>query len=183
MSSRNLSILSTIAIQTQRLELISGSEDIITAEIEDREKFGRLLRANIPLSWPPETLKDALPFFRKLLIENPELGQWLLWYAIKIDCDERILCGSVKFKGAPDNEGKIEIGYSVLPEFQQKGFATEMVGGLIRWVREQNGVVRIDAQTTIDNVGSICVLKKNGFIQFENAGDQDSVWFSLVIHR
>jgi ribosomal-protein-alanine N-acetyltransferase len=58
----------------------------------------------------------------------------------------------------------VEIGYSVLPEFQRQGLATEMVTGIIQWAKHQPEVRQIEAETNINDKASIRVLEKNGFI-------------------
>jgi ribosomal-protein-alanine N-acetyltransferase len=58
----------------------------------------------------------------------------------------------------------VEIGYSVLPEFQRQGLATEMVAGIIPWAKHQPEVRQIEAETNINDKASIRVLEKNGFI-------------------
>jgi [ribosomal protein S5]-alanine N-acetyltransferase len=66
------------------------------------------------------------------------------------------------FLGAPQ-DGIAQIGYSVLPQFQGRGYATEMVGGLVRWAMGQPGVVRVVAETEWANPASVRVLTKAGF--------------------
>ncbi|MER3514457.1 MAG: hypothetical protein C4310_08775 [Chloroflexota bacterium] len=57
-----------------------------------------------------------------------------------------VLVGSGGFKGPP-HAGAVEIGYSVLPQYQGKGYATEMVAGLVRRALKHAEVDRIVAET------------------------------------
>ena len=97
-----------------------------------------LVGASVPDDWPPETLADALPVLLGWLEASPERVGWFGWYALAaVDgAAEPVLVASGGFKGPPV-DGTAEIGYSVLPRFQGRGYATEMVGGLVRW---QGGV-------------------------------------------
>lgn len=52
----------------------------------------------------------------------------------------------------------VEIGCSVLPEFQGQGLATEMVAGIVQWAKQQPQVKHIEAETNIDNKASIRFL-------------------------
>lgn len=149
---------------TDRLRLVAGTRELAAAEIEDRVEFARLLGALIPGTWPPDNLRDVLGYFYGLYEEHPRWESWLTWYAIRIDDDYPILCGGIGFKGPPDKRGTVEIGYSVLPEFQGQGLATEMVAGIVQWAKQQPEVKRIEAETNIDNKASIRVLEKNSFI-------------------
>ncbi len=69
--------------RTTRLRLVAGTLEIAAAELEDRERFGRFLEADVPPEWPPEALRDALPFFLDLYRANPDWAGWLGWYAME----------------------------------------------------------------------------------------------------
>ncbi|MGH9391790.1 MAG: GNAT family N-acetyltransferase, partial [Vicinamibacteria bacterium] len=133
---------------TERLRLVAGTLEIAAAELEDRERFGQLLRAEVPPEWPPETLRDALPFFLELYQAHPDWAGWLGWYAISMTGGGPVLCGSVGFKGPPGDAGMVEIGYSILPAFQRMGLAMVLVIALIAWAAAQRGVASIEAETT-----------------------------------
>jgi len=166
--------------RTDRLRLIAGTEALAAAEIQSRAKFAKLLGASVPDTWPPENLRDVLGYFYALYREHPEWEGWLGWYAVRVDTDRPTLCGSVGFKGPPDEGGTAEIGYSVLPEFQGQGLATEMVAGIIRWAKRQPRLKRIEAETSIDNEASCRVLEKNGFVRVGAGSEPDTVRF---VHR
>ena len=170
-----------MTIQTERLRLVAGTASLVRAEIENREEFARLLGAFVPESWPPETLVDALPVFRAELESNPDHVGWWCWYALASgdSAGEHQLVGGVGLKGAPV-DGVLEIGYSVLPEFQCRGYATEMVHGLVEWAMSQPGVDRIIAQTEWANPASVRVLHKAGFTQIEDKQGSDGARFELV---
>jgi ribosomal-protein-alanine N-acetyltransferase len=162
---------------TDRLRLVAGTEVLAAAEIEDKVEFAQLLGASVPETWPPDDLRDVLGYFYGLCKEHLEWEGWLAWYAIRIDNDYPILCGSIGFKGPPDKRGKVEIGYSVLPEFQGQGLGTEMVAGIIQWVEHQSEVRQIEAETNINNKASIRVLEKNGFICVGVGLEPDTIRF------
>lgn len=149
---------------TDRLRLVAGTKVLAAAEIEGRVKLARLLGALVPETWPPDNLRDVLGYLHGLYEEHPEWEGWLTWYAIRIDDDYPVLCGGIGFKGPPDKQGMVEIGYSVLPEFQRQGLATEMVAGIVRWAKRRSEVRQLEAETNIDNKASIRVLEKNSFI-------------------
>jgi len=149
--------------RSRRLRLVPATEESVRAEIEDVPALGRLLDAEIPADWPPESVRDALPLFLEWHRSHPEWTGWLGWYAIRLDGHAGVLCGSVGFKGPPDTDGMVEIGYSVLPAHQGAGIATEMVEALVRWACRQGGVRHIEAETAVDNPASVRVLERTGF--------------------
>ncbi len=162
---------------TDRLKLIAGTEELAEAEIKDKGKFAKLLGASIPETWPPDNLKDVQDFFLGLYKEHHDWGSWLTWYAIRIDTEYPVLCGGIGFKGPADEHGMVEIGYSVLPEYQGEGLATEMVNGIVRWASRQNSVKRIEAEVNIANEPSIRVLEKNDFVRIGAGFEVDTFRF------
>ncbi|MCU7490090.1 MAG: GNAT family N-acetyltransferase [Bacteroidota bacterium] len=159
-------------IKTPRLILIPATGEMLRAEAGDRTRLSSLLNAYIPESWPPETLIDAIPWFIEQLDKNPGDECWYFWYALleKGESAENVLVGSVGFKGAPDKNGMVEIGYSVLDEFQGRSIATEMASAITEWALKQSGVKMVTAQTMEDNYASRRVLGKCKFIVKEQQG-------------
>jgi RimJ/RimL family protein N-acetyltransferase len=153
-----------IRVTTDRLILSPGTEALVEAELADPGRFGALLGARVPPSWPPETLRDALPTFLASCRARGDCGPWTLpWYALLEGADGATVCASIGFKGPPAAFG-VEIGYSVLPEFQARGIATEMVLGISRWALAEAGVTTVEAEVFSENVASARVLEKAGFL-------------------
>ncbi|MBD0327516.1 MAG: GNAT family N-acetyltransferase, partial [Pyrinomonadaceae bacterium] len=82
--------------------------------------------------------------------------------------------GGCGFKGKPAADGTVEIGYSMLPEFQCAGYATEAAGALVRWAFSHAEVARVIAETYPELRPSIRVLEKNGF-RFIGDGSEERV--------
>jgi RimJ/RimL family protein N-acetyltransferase len=93
--------------------------------------------------------------------------------------DPPILVAGGGFMGPPKG-GVAQIGYSVLPQFQRQGYATEMVGGLVRWALAQPGVDRVAAETEWANPASARVLEKSGFRSTRSATVQGGARFELL---
>jgi RimJ/RimL family protein N-acetyltransferase len=106
---------------------------------------------------------------------HPEWIGWLNWYGIRTDLSKQVLCGSVGFLGPPGEDGKIDIGYSVLPEHQRCGIATEMVAAVVDWAFASKQVRSIDAQTEVENRASIRVLVANGFRETGPGGEPGTI--------
>ena len=63
----------------------------------------------------------------------------------------------------PNNEGCTEIGYFIDQKFRGLGFASEAVGALKTWAFKDPDLVKIKAETPVDNLNSQKVLQKNNF--------------------
>ncbi len=88
-----------------------------------------------------------------------------LWTAIsKVD---NKMIGDLCIVGEPNVNGEIEIGYGTYDEFQNKGFMTEIVSGIIIWAKTQKKVKSIIASTNKKNAASFKVLEKNNFIKID----------------
>ena len=168
-------------IVTARMRLVPATIALAQAELADRAKFARLLSAVVPDEWPPEMLADALPVFLQWMEASPDRVGWYVWYAtIRSPGEEAdVLVAGGGFKGPPQ-DGSVEIGYSVLPQFQGRGHGTEMVRALTDWAFAQPGVSQIVAETTEDNLPSMRLLHKLGFVEAGSAVEPGHV--RLVLH-
>ncbi len=168
-------------IISARMRLVPATVALARAELTDRAAFARLLSASVPDQWPPEILADAQTTFLEWIEAAPDQVGWFVWYALVRRPGETsdILAASAGFKGPPE-EGTVEIGYSVLPQFQGRGYATEMVQSLADWAFHQPGVRRIVAETGEDNAASLRVLHKVGFAGNDPGIETGSL--RLVLH-
>jgi RimJ/RimL family protein N-acetyltransferase len=69
--------------------------------------------------------------------------------------------GGIGFKGQPEG-GSVEIGYGLVPSARGQGFAAEAVIALLP-VAVAHGVVKVVAETTLDNIASQRTLIRAGF--------------------
>ena len=168
------------ALSTARLKLHPATVAHARAEIDDRAALERLLQARVPENWPPESSADALPLFLQWLEAAPDCVGWFGWYALADEpgADRPVLVGSAGFLGPP-GDGKIAMGYSLLPQFQRRGYATEMASGLVQWALRQPAVDCIVAETEWANPASVRVLDKLGFTQTGAATEQGGLRFEL----
>src|ERR1051325_108013 len=154
-------------LHSPRLILIAATLAHVRAELESPEQLAILLGAVVSTEWPTgEYDRDAIEFFRARMEEGgEEVAGWYIWYAVRISDLEgpRALVGAAGYFGPPDAEGTVEIGYSVLPEWQRRGYASEIVQVLVEHAFTFARVERVIAHTTEANPASIAVLLRCGF--------------------
>ena len=91
------------------------------------------------------------------------------------------LVGDVGLSAASDEPGVIEIGYTIDPAFQGRGYATEAVGALIAHAFEELGADVIRAYASAKNLPSIRVAEKAGLKLVERFQRQHEgkVWWGV----
>jgi RimJ/RimL family protein N-acetyltransferase len=110
-------------------------------------------------------------------------GQWPAgeWGPLQVRrLGDGMAIGGVGCKGAPDEEGRVEIGYGFAASARGHGYATEAVLGLIVWLGAQ-GVCEVIAECDEGNAPSIAVLRRCGFV--EGSREDGLVRWSLVIRH
>jgi [ribosomal protein S5]-alanine N-acetyltransferase len=158
-------IAAPASIQTERLRLVPVSAELARLELRDRAAAAAL-GAVLPPGWPPEFYDDgAMRFTLERLEEAPSAVGWWAWYFIgrRIEAGRDALIGIGGFKGPPNGDGLVEVGYSVVERYQRRGYATEAISALISWARETPSVKRIAGETLPELIPSIRVLEKLGF--------------------
>ncbi len=157
----------SMRLSTNRLELIAATLDHVCAELETAERLASLLKAHVEPGWPPgEYDRDAQLFFRDRLKEGgAAVIGWYCWYALRhgSSCQVPILVGAGGYFGPPSEEGVVEIGFSIMPAWQNIGYATELSELLVKNAFTDGRVLKVIAHTTPMNLASCKVLEKCGF--------------------
>ena len=94
------------------------------------------------------------------------------WYAIwMIALRNGTHVGELCFKGvSPD--GAVEIGYGIDERYQDRGYATEAVSAVTAWAAQQGGITRVEAEAEDENIASLRVLEKSGFVPNGERGEE-----------
>ncbi len=109
-------------------------------------------------------MKQAYQDMMDCMKENKGQEYWGAAWLIALLDGTRV--GDMCFKGAPDEQGEVEIGYGIDEWKQGNGYATEMVAAMIHWALTRPNVKMVTAQTQKNNRKSQRVLKKNGFVPY-----------------
>jgi ribosomal-protein-alanine N-acetyltransferase len=155
-------------LETKRLQLIPFSLDLKKAAINDRARLAEMLGVYVPEHWPGPDLVEALPFFVEKMEKAPSESAWD-WIAIHTS--DQAVIGDIGFMGGPDEDGLVEVGYSIVPEYREQGYATEMARSLIARAFQEMSIKVITATCRDDNPGSIKVLERVGMRRLEPDGN------------
>lgn len=105
-------------------------------------------------------------------------------HAISMSSDKDCIIGfgGFSFKKFRGKE-VLSLGYKFTPNVWGKGYATEFVNGIIEHTVLHGNITEIIARTHPENIASIRVLEKTGFIYLEIYDDNDGMGLSAVFSR
>jgi len=158
-------------LRTERLELIPIRVEMLDAERRSDGSFCDLLQARVTHEWPPEHWEPhVLEFIRKQIEGEPHAADWHRYVILREGLFRRTLIGCIG--GFPKDAGDVEIGYSTLPEYQRRGYATEAARALIDMLLTRETVASVSAQTYQHVPESIKVMERAG-MSYVGLGDED----------
>lgn len=160
-------------LRTERLRLVTLTPGLARSALEDREELGRELQARVPPSWPGADFARMLP----RLTSGPDDASVSAPTRLIVHAADRTVIGETGFHGPPNRTGTVEIGYSIVPKYRGRGFASEATRALIEAAFSSPGIRRIIAECLEDNGASLRVLEKLGMRRTRSAGD--TVHFEL----
>ena len=167
-------------IITPRLTLIPATVAQLQAELSSPSDLAGLLGAQIPASWPPLYFdEDALRYSLRAIETHPGTEHWWFHYFVLRGTAIDTLIGAGGYKGPPA-DGCVEIGYSIVADYQRQGFASEATGGLVAHAFSYPGVERVRGETLPDLVGSVGVLRKCGFTLVGDGSEPGVIRFELT---
>jgi RimJ/RimL family protein N-acetyltransferase len=166
------------ALETAHLRLAPWSPEHLLAMMDGADQF--TARAGMPLA---DGLREFFvsgevsPAWIEHLRTAPGPDPWTFGFAV-VHREEARVIGSAAFKGAPDDDGIVEIAYGIAPGYQGSGYATEAAKALVEFALERVDVTLIRAHTKPDNGASGRVLAKSGFQHVGEVEDPEDglVW-------
>jgi len=154
-------------IASPRLWLVPLTLPLADAAIAgDRKELAKLLDAEIPEDWPGEGLREnGLPKDRAGIAEDPRESIWRTRLVLARLKEGMALVGTCSLKGPPSKFGAVTIGYEIVPERRNSGYASEASRALVGWAMEQPGVAHVEAYVDKGNEASKAVLRDLGMVR------------------
>ena len=155
-------------IKTKRFDLVPMSAAFMRAMLDgDVEGASTEIGCRVPDNW--ELTEWIMEIRLKRLLEDPSMVEWQLRVIVPQDDGDAI--GHLGFHSAPGSEalaelapGGVEIGYSVFNPNRRKYCAYEAGTAMIEWAHKDKGVNHFIARMDPDNVPSIGLASKLGFV-------------------
>ena len=112
-------------------------------------------------SWKPKNIQEIEDFIKSMNEIHPNIpGTWFQMAVCIKETDKMI--GDVGLHFFETNFLESEIGYTVSPDFQGKGYGIEAVRGILNYLFKKLGKHRVFASVDPENKPSIALLKKSG---------------------
>lgn len=160
-------------LHTPRLALIAITPAHLHSEKLGGHILGALIDCAVPSNWPPVHWE---PHVLDILLQQyercPEQISWHRYVAIPDQEGKRTLIGAVGAFWREMSPTECEVGYSILPPYERRGFATEAVRALIELIRSDTRIGSVIAHTFPELVGSIRVMEKCGLL-FDGKGEEE----------
>jgi len=135
-----------------------------------------LLGAKKAETWPEAAdIKDTLHILQDSLKEKANPDGFDSWLFISKENDTVV--GDGGFKGFPNENGIIDMGYAIIESQRRKGFALEAVTALLEWGLSQDNVTAVTADCLEDNIPSIKILTRIGMREVKR---KDGMIFSQM---
>jgi RimJ/RimL family protein N-acetyltransferase len=168
-----MSLPSRDDIVTSRLSLIAIMPEMVKSEQADDHRLGELIQCAIPTNWPPVDWEPhVFDFVLAQFEQHPDQIGWHRYVTFVPANGVRTLIGSLGAFSKSTNPVECEVGYSILPPFERRGFATEGTLALIDYLRGEQQLTSIIAHTFPRLTGSIRVMEKCG-LTFEGPGEEE----------
>jgi RimJ/RimL family protein N-acetyltransferase len=166
------------ALETTRLRLLPHAPEHLRALIAGYDEYANAFgyRAEPPLR-DFYFAGEVSPAWLEQLMAATTADVWVHGFAVVLRATDSVI-GTAAFKGAPDNDGAVEIAYGIVPAYRSCGYATEAAAALVAFAKQDSRTRVIRAHTLPDANASTRVLTKCGFVRIGDVVDPEDgpVW-------
>jgi len=140
---------------------------VLPAAVLDALNAGAIERASAEFGRPlPPSFLDHKELWGYRIAqarEDPGVLHWLV--RAVVDASSGDVVGHAGFHGPPDENGMVEIGYTIEPAYRRRGYARATVAALIAYAASEPGVTTVRASISPDNAASLATIRPFGFVQ------------------
>lgn len=164
-------------LETERLFIFPLTYDQLIVYLEAENKLEEVLNLNRGNRTIPQELSYALRETILPAVAHTTMNHFYTTLWTIVDKEINQMVGDLCFKGEPNEDGEIEIGYGTYDEFQGHGYMTEAIGVITSWAFKQPNVKNILAETDQANLASHRTLAKNNFKPYKKV--ESMIWWKL----
>ena len=162
-------------LSTDQLRIINCDLQAIQMVLEGNEVLSMYFAIQVLAGWT-EFGAPIFEYTLERLKSNPEDAEWWSWLPVLRETNE--LVGSCGFKGKPNADGEVEIGYEIAAAHRQKGLGTEAALALRDLAFRSAEVKKVIAHTLAEQNPSTRILAHCGMVKVADLIDPDEgpVW-------
>ncbi len=149
-------------ISGKHMALVEATPALLRHALAGNEILSKHLGAQIPERWT-EFAPESLEYTLEQLAKGEDQFGWWTYFPIWLPGE--VLVGSCGFKGPPDSNGMVEIGYETAREYRGRGMASNMAYLLVEHAWTDDQVTSIQAHTIARENPSTSILRRLGFRQ------------------
>ncbi|GAA0117308.1 GNAT family N-acetyltransferase [Clostridium senegalense] len=165
-----------VKINTKRLCILPLDENNLKLAINNFNDMEMNLGFNITKRAIDEREKRVYQIRLNDVVSNPNNYIWHTIWVISLKEENRII-GTIMIKGYPNDNGEVIVGYAIEKAYRCKGYMTEVLNCLIKWILKNDDVKFVVADTVKTNIASQKVLKKVGMNFYKE--DDECFWWRI----
>jgi ribosomal-protein-alanine N-acetyltransferase len=138
----------------------------------ERSRASELTGIDLPEFFTEERMIWLCNYRIAQIEADPTTAPWL----VRVVVSEGHAVGHAGFHGPPDENGMVEVGYSVVPEFRRRGYAKVIVRAMLERAASEPDVAVVRASISPDNEASLATIAGFGFTKVgEQWDDEDGL--------
>lgn len=114
--------------------------------------------------------KEETKSYIEKMNKGVDEGKWIIW-AIEHKASKKVI-GSISIWNMDIEQESAELGYGIIPEYQNRGFMKEALSGVVNYGFSVMNLSALDAYTEEKNMSSIGLLESCRFIEVNRVDDK-----------
>ena len=98
---------------------------------------------------------------------------YTLW--VLVHKQQKAIVGQFTFNGKPNENGEVEVFFSIEKPHRQNGYATEVMKTILEWASQDNIFKVVLVEADLKNKAAMASLKKLGFRKLEQNDEESDV--------
>jgi RimJ/RimL family protein N-acetyltransferase len=86
---------------------------------------------------------------------------------------QKVIVGQFTFNGRPNQDGEVEVFFSIDKPFRRYGYATEVMQTILNWASQNNTFKTVLVEADLNNKAAMASLKKVGFKKIAPSDNED----------
>ena len=161
-----------LEVRTERLRLLPLTTKQLGLFLASPRQLEQELGFPVSRDVVTEQIRRAIGMKLEKMAQADESAHIWHTYWLVVVAAEPFGAGLSGFKGLPDTNGEVEIGFGIDAAYQGKGYTTEAVRAMLDWAFQHPGCQSIVARDTKKwNLASLRILAKMGMTVYAETGD------------